>query len=244
MLIEKDSKIGEIVSENFRTAQVFEKYGLDFCCGGKKTLEEACVSKKVNPEELIQVLSSIGDENSRAAADFNSWSLDFLIDYIINNHHSYVIKSLPSIAEHAGKVKIKHGENHNEVVRIAELFSGLKTELEAHLQKEERMLFPYIKQLVQMEQRGEGAPYAPFGTIQNPVRMMESEHDGAGNIMAEINSLSSSYVPPDDACTTYRVLYSELKEFEDDLHVHIHLENNILFPKAIELEKKLTFQNH
>ena len=239
MLIEKDSKIGEIVAENFRAAQVFEKYGLDFCCGGKKTLGEACTGKGVNPDELIKTLSQIGGV-SRAMADFNSWTLDFLIDYIINNHHSYVMRSLPVITEHAEKVSSKHGENHEEVTVIAELFSNIKTELEAHLQKEERMLFPYIKSLVELERKEEEAPYAPFGTIENPIKMMEIEHDGAGNIMAEINSLSSSYTPPNDACSTYRVLYQELKEFEDDLHVHIHLENNILFPKAIELEKKLS----
>ena len=108
------------------------------------------------------------------------------------------------------------------------------------MQKEERMLFPYIKRIVELERSGDEAPYAPFGTIENPIKMMEIEHDGAGNIMAEINSLSSSYTPPNDACSTYRVLYQELNEFEDDLHVHIHLENNILFPKAIELEKKLS----
>jgi regulator of cell morphogenesis and NO signaling len=242
MLIQKESKIGEIIAENFRTAQVFEKYGLDFCCGGKKTLGEACTEKGINPDELLQSLLQIGGNGSRATADFNSWELDFLIDYIVNNHHQYVNRSLPVIKEHADKVVSKHGENHEEVTVISELFSNIKSELEAHLQKEERMLFPYIKHLAELERRGEEAPYAPFGTVENPVKVMEMEHDAAGKIMEKINTLSSSYTPPDDACTTYRVLYHELKEFEDDLHIHIHLENNILFPKAIELEKKLSLQ--
>lgn len=242
MSIEKNSKIGEIVAENFHAAQVFEKYGLDFCCGGKKTLGEACLDKGINPDEVIQKLSQVNGEGSRPTADFNSWTPDFLIDYIINNHHKYVNRSLPVIMEHADKVALKHGENHEEVTVIAELFSNIKAELEAHMQKEERMLFPYIKRLAELERSGEEAPHAPFGTVENPIRMMEMEHDAAGKIMEKINTLSSSYTPPEDACTTYRVLYRELKEFEDDLHVHIHLENNILFPKAIELEKKLSLQ--
>ncbi len=244
MLIQKESKIGEIVTSNFHAAQVFEKYGLDFCCGGKKTIEEACQNKGISPDELINTLSKIDEKGNRDMADFNSWKPDFLIDYIVNNHHGYVNRSLPVIKEHADKVASKHNENHPEVETIARLFSEIKNELETHMQKEERMLFPYIKHLIEIESFRREASYPPFGTIQNPIRMMEAEHDAAGNIMAEIKKLSSSYTPPDDACTTYRVLYGELKEFEDDLHVHIHLENNILFPKAIELEKKLSLNNH
>lgn len=242
MQIQKESKIGEIVAENFRAAQVFEKYGLDFCCGGKKSIGEVCFNKGINPDELIQTLSQINGNTGTATADFNSWPLDFLIDYIVNKHHLYVKKSLPVISAHADKVAFKHGGNHEETVKIAELFSNVKDELEVHLQKEERMLFPYIKNLLETERSGEEASYPPFGSIENPIKVMEIEHDAAGKIMAEISAQSSSFAPPEDACTTYRVLYQELKEFEDDLHVHIHLENNILFPKAIELEKKLS--NH
>jgi len=242
MLIQKESKIGEIVAENFRAAQVFEKYGLDFCCGGKKSIDEACQNKGINKDELIKTLTDINENGNRTMADFNLWKPDFLIDYIVNNHHIYVNRSLPVISTHADKVASKHGENHPEVETIARLFADIKNELEAHMQKEERMLFPYIKHLQELESSSGEASYPPFGTIENPIRMMEMEHDAAGRIMEEINSLSSSYTVPEDACTTYRVLYQELKEFEDDLHVHIHLENNILFPKAIQLEKKLTLQ--
>jgi regulator of cell morphogenesis and NO signaling len=242
MLVQKESKIGDIVAENFRAAQVFEKYGLDFCCGGKKTIDQVCQTKGINPNEVVSLLAELPENGSTAPAHFNSWELDFLIDYIVNNHHRYVKQALPVISEHSQKVASKHGENHNEIITISEHFSRIREELEVHMQKEERMLFPYIKQLLEIDRSGEEAPYAPFGTVENPIKVMEAEHEAAGKMMAEINGLSSSFTPPVDACTTYRVLYQELKEFGDDLHMHIHLENNILFPKAIELEKRLSFQ--
>jgi regulator of cell morphogenesis and NO signaling len=178
--------------------------------------------------------------NENSSLNPGSWKPDFLIDYIINKHHRYVEKMLPIIFMHSQKVAEKHGANHPETDSIAELFAGIKDELEVHMQKEERMLFPYIKRILELGESGEEVPFPPFGTIENPVRVMELEHETAGKLMAEINSLSSGFTPPGDACTTYKVLYQELKEFESDLHVHIHLENNILFPKAIELEKSLT----
>jgi regulator of cell morphogenesis and NO signaling len=242
MHIQKESKIGDIVAENFRAAQVFEKFGLDFCCGGKKSISEACQTEGINADKVINLLSELPENGNTTPTHFNSWELDFLIDYIFNNHHSYVKRSLPVIFEHSQKVALKHGGNHNEVITISELFSRIMEELEVHMQKEERMLFPYIKRLLEIERSGEEAPHAPFGTVENPIKVMEAEHEAAGKIMTEINVLSSAYTLPEDACTTYRVLFQELKEFEDDLHIHIHLENNILFPKAIELEKKLSFQ--
>jgi regulator of cell morphogenesis and NO signaling len=242
MLIQKESKIGEIVAENFRTAQVFEKYGIDFCCGGKKSVSEACGEKGINPDELTERLTKLAGNQNNIHNDYNAWELDFLIDYIINNHHSYVKRSLPVIAGHTEKVALKHGANHPEVIKISELFSNIKAELEAHMQKEELMLFPYIKNLVEAKRKSIEIPLPPFGTIENPIKVMETEHDSAGNAIGEINSLSSSYTLPEDACATFGVLYQELKDFEDDLHTHIHLENNILFPKAIALEKKLTLK--
>lgn len=242
MLIQKESKIGNIVAENFRTAQIFEDYGIDFCCGGKKSVSEACGEKGINPDELTGKLTELTRNQNNTHNDYNSWELDFLIDYIINNHHGYVKKSLPVISGHAEKVVLKHGTNHPEVIKISELFSGIKAELEAHMQKEELMLFPYIKNLVEAERKSFKIPLPPFGSIENPIQVMEAEHDSAGNAIGEINSLSSSYTLPEDACATFGVLYQELKDFEDDLHTHIHLENNILFPKAIELEKMLTLE--
>jgi regulator of cell morphogenesis and NO signaling len=242
MLIEKESKIGEIVAQDFRTAGVFEKYGVDFCCGGKKSINEACSDSGIDSDELINNLMQVN--GSRETNNFNSWEPDFLIDYIINNHHKYVLGALPVITAHTEKVSSKHGEKHPEVIKISGLFAGLKAELESHMQKEERMLFPYIKHLSEIVRLGQDASYPPFGSVENPIKVMETEHETAGKIIAEIYKLSSAYLIPEDACTSYTVLYKELKEFEDDLHVHIHLENNILFPKAVELEKKLFHQNY
>lgn len=241
-MLHKDSKIGNVVAENFRSAKIFEEYGIDFCCGGKKSIGEACREKGINADDLITKLTEASGNQNDTNTDYNSWKLDFLIKYIINIHHSYVRKSLPVIAGHAEKAALKHGANHAEVIKISELFSGIKTELEVHMQKEELMLFPYIKNLLETERNVDGISFPPFGSIENPIKVMESEHDSAGRSMDEINSLSNSYSIPEDACTTYSVLYQELKDFENDLHKHIHLENNILFPKAIELEKKLSFQ--
>lgn len=238
MQVQKETKIGDAVALNFRSAQVFEKFGIDFCCGGKKSIGEACIAKGIDADEVVSSLQNISGNG--ITADFNSWKLDFLIDYIVNNHHRYVEKMLPLIFLHSQKVAEKHGVNHPEIAAIAELFVNIKDELEVHLQKEERMLFPYIKRILEMEENDEEVPFPPFGTVENPVRVMELEHEAAGKLMAEINSLSSGFTPPEDACATYKVLYQELKEFENDLHMHIHLENNILFPKAIELEKSLT----
>lgn len=240
MQIQKETKIGEAVALNFRSAQVFEKFGIDFCCGGKKSIGEASMAKGLDPEDVILALQNIPVNGNGNTANFGLWKPDFLIDYIVNNHHRYVEKMLPVIFTHSQKVAEKHGANHPEVITIAEHFINVKDELEVHMQKEERMLFPYIKRLLELEENGEEFLFPPFGTIENPIHVMELEHEAAGKLMVEINSLSSGYTPPEDACTTYRVMYQELKEFEKDLHVHIHLENNILFPKAIELEKNLT----
>lgn len=239
-MIQKETKIGEAVALNFRYAQVFEKYGIDFCCGGKKSISDACIANGIDPEAVISSLSNIQENGNGNLSNYNLWKPDFLIDYIVNNHHRYVEKMMPVIYMHSQKAAEKHGLSHPETAAIAGLFISIKEELEVHMQKEERMLFPYIKQILKLEESGEEFPYPPFGTIENPVRVMELEHEAAGKLMAEINSLSSGYTPPADACTTFKVLYQELKEFEDDLHKHIHLENNILFPKAIELEKSLT----
>ncbi len=162
-----------------------------------------------------------------------------MIDYIVNNHHFYVVNATSTIEKHLQKVAAAHGEKHPEVISIQEIFNSLKEELLNHMQKEEKMLFPYIKKLNIAVKNSLEVPIAPFGTVDNPLRVLESEHESAGKMMAEINKLSDGYVPPENACGTYIVLYSELKEFENDLHKHVHLENNILFPKALELEGKL-----
>lgn len=238
MRIQKENKIGEVVAVNFHTAKVFESYGLDFCCGGKRSIEEACFAKGVDTVKLLAELERT-TENNVTSTRFDTWEADFLADYIINNHHAYVVNAVSTIDHHLQKVVNAHGEKHPEVCGIETIFNELKDELLNHMAKEEKMLFPYIKKMNIALKNTLELPVPPFGTIDNPIKVMESEHENAGLLALKINELSSGYMPPKDACATFRVLYNELKEFEDDLHVHIHLENNILFPKAKILEAKL-----
>ena len=229
--------LAEIVTENIRSAIVFEEYGLDFCCNGKRPLSEACAEKNVNVNEVVNSLTGLTSNNS--SENINDWELDFLVDYIINNHHQYVRRMIPVVSLHADKVASVHGQNHPETIQIADLFLAVREELEGHMMKEERMLFPYIKQLYEAKKSNKQVTPPPFGTIQNPIRMMEAEHTSAGSAMQKIRELSNNFSVPEDACNTFKALYSELKEFEEDLHKHIHLENNILFPKSIELELEM-----
>jgi len=236
---EKSSTIGELVAADYRKAEVFRKFGLDFCCGGAKTLKDACSKRGVNVEEVEAALEQIENMPITSGQDFNSWSLDFLADYILATHHKYVVNSLPMLYELTRKVARVHGDRHPELLEIASHFNNVAEELSSHMQKEEHILFPYIKELYNAKVAGSKISPPPFGTIQNPINMMEAEHVAVGDEFETIKTLSNNYTLPVDACTSYRVLFSKLEEFEKDLHQHIHLENNILFPKAIELEKEL-----
>ncbi len=236
----EERTVGQLVAEDYRTAQVFRNYGLDFCCGGNKTIEEACAKKDVNPQLVRQALQDLGKSNTAENQNYNEWSLDFLVDYIVNNHHKFTRNKLPEIGIYSKKVAKVHGGRHEELKEIYYEFTMLHTEIFTHLDKEERILFPYIKNLVEAEEKGIKPNKPDFGEAANPIAMMEEEHDEAGSSMAKIRELSNDFTPPEDACTTYRVLFKNLEGFEKDLHKHIHLENNILFPKALKLEKKLS----
>ncbi len=231
--------IAEIVAEDYRKAEVFKKFGLDFCCGGKKSVEKACSDKKIDAHALITALEEVDIQENDHNMDYNAMKLDELVDHIVTTHHDYVKESLPLIAEFSAKVARVHGNANPEVVEIFNEFTALEQELGQHMHKEEIVLFPFIKQLASSKNNNEPAPPPPFGTINNPITMMEQEHDIAGNTMTSINKLSNNYTPPEHACNTYRVLYAKLEEFENNLHQHVHLENNILFPKAIKLEEEL-----
>lgn len=238
MLIQKENTIGEVVVGNFHTAKIFENYGLDFCCGGKKSIEDACRDKGLDSAIVLEDLEKVNQSNATLTR-FNSWDVDFLAEYIVNNHHTYVVSAITTIEHHLHKVLSAHGEKHPELAGIESIFTELKNELLDHLVKEEKMLFPYIKKMNFALKNTLELPIPPFGTVENPIKVMELEHDNAGKLTKSINSLSNGYQPPKDACATFSVLYNELKEFEEDLHVHIHLENNILYPKAKELEERL-----
>jgi regulator of cell morphogenesis and NO signaling len=231
--------VGSFVANDYRTATVFQKYGIDFCCKGGRSIEEVCENKKINPDELLSELSDVSNMESNQVVDFKSWPLDLLADYIEKQHHSYVEKSIPPLNQFLDKLCKVHGSNHPELFEIRDEFLASSQELTAHMKKEELVLFPYIRKMVHSKSNNEQFSSPAFGTVQNPINMMMQEHEVEGERFRKIAELTDNYNPPADACTTYRVAFSLLKEFESDLHLHIHLENNILFPKSMEMENEM-----
>lgn len=232
--------LSQLVSKNYKTAAVFEKYKLDFCCRGNRSLSKACIESDVNQDKVIEDLSNLTSEVQTDSFAPDKWGLDFLIDYITNTHHQYIRNMIPVVSAHAEKVASVHGKNHSETKEIAKIFDVVYKDLKQHMMKEEEILFPYIKRLVRVKTNTGKfeAPY--FGSVKNPIRMMEAEHQNAGDDLYAIREITNNYNPPEDACNTYRILYQELRDFEEDLHKHVHLENNILFPKSVQLEQELS----
>ncbi|MBJ2125704.1 iron-sulfur cluster repair di-iron protein [Flavobacterium sp. IB48] len=233
----KNKTIGSFVAEDFRTAAVFSKYRIDFCCKGNRTVTEVCEKQNIDADALLEnVLQVVQSENS-GSIDFNSWPLDLLADYIEKTHHRYVEEKINVLLPFLDKLCKVHGANHPELFKINELFIGCAGELSQHMKKEELILFPFVKRMVKTKESDGILSQPSFVTVSNPIAMMMHEHDNEGERFREIAELTNNYTPPADACTTYRVTFAMLKEFEADLHKHIHLENNILFPKAVTLEK-------
>lgn len=237
MIVKEENTVAEVVVSNIKTAHIFKKHGIDFCCGGGVTLEKACLKNDVDYNLLKAEIEALDSEGGRSY-NYNSWDLDFLIDHIINVHHTYVEENIPLLLQYANKVAKVHGHHYTELIQINKLVTDVANELLDHMQKEELILFPYVKQQVEAQKKGVEIAAPHFGTVNNPINVMEQEHEIAGDIFKEIARLTNNYTPPEGACNTFRALYSKLEEFEQDLHQHVHLENNILFPKAIELEKK------
>lgn len=223
------STLGEIVAADFRTAEIFKKAGIDFCCGGKKSLEQACTEKLIDLPLLINELKALEAQPMSQTYNFNEWDLAFLSDYIVNTHHKYVLKTLPELVFYTQKIASVHGNRHPELIKVANLFEQINAELLQHLKQEEEMLFPAIKEVLKNNTAEAKA------TIASEISRMNGEHEFAGGAMDKINELTAGYQIPEDACNTYRVALQLLHQFEDDLHVHVHLENNILFPKALKL---------
>jgi len=230
--------VGEIVAKDFRTASVFSKYGIDFCCGGEKTLEEACKKQSVNSLKLQSELEE-AVRNGTEEVDFNSLPLDSLANYIEETYHTHIKKKAPLLLQYLAKIKEVHGEHHPELAKIFDAFSQSVMDLSMHLQKEERILFPIIRELAEAERGGFPVEQSHCGTVQNPIFVMKEEHEIEGERYRKMAELSNGYTVPPDGCNTYHIAYEMLEEFEVKLHEHIHLENNILFPKAVELEKAL-----
>ncbi len=237
--IDNSTTIGSIVAEDIRKADVFKEFNIDFCCGGKKSIDEACKENNIDSSAVIEALQKMDNYEVKPEEDYNSWELDALVGHILNVHHSYVSQALPILDEYAAKVAEVHGDSHPEVLEIYNYYRAVAQELRMHMHKEEEILFPYINQIAIAKRTGQHLASSPFGTVRGPINMMESEHVSAGNALDAIKKLSNNYTPPEDACNTFRALYSKLNEFESDLHRHIHLESNILFPKAIKIEEEL-----
>ena len=224
-----DITIGEIVASDFRAAAIFKNAGIDFCCGGKKSLNEICSEISINPGNIIEQLRSLEITPVLSSQNFNEWELGFLTDYIINTHHKFVLKTLPELVFYTQKIANVHGEHHPELIEVAELFEKINAELLQHLHNEEEVLFPAIKEALKNNS------LAARATIKSEILRMSDEHEYAGGAMDKINVLTSKYLVPADGCNTYKVAFKLLEEFEDDLHIHVHLENNILYSKALTL---------
>lgn len=234
-----EKTVKDYVVQDFRTAAVFERHGLDFCCGGGQPLGAACAKKGLDVAQVMAELDAVLASAGGRGDDPNAWELDALTAHIVRTHHTFVRDALPPLRQHADKVARVHGERHPEMVRVAEIVAAVEAEMTMHMHKEEAILFPYIDELTRARREHIHLDGSPFGTIENPIAMMIDEHESAGGAMAEASTLTAGYTPPEDACMTYRVLLQELAAFEKDLHHHVHLENNILFPKAATLEGQL-----
>lgn len=236
MSFTSETKVKDIALSNPQARQVLEAAGLDYCCGGGKSLHDACLSTNVSAEEIVKRLHENGRNISPEATNWTSAPLSDLTRHIREKHHQYVRAAIPRIQGLLNKVKAKHGSTHTEIADIETLFARVGPEMIVHMQKEEQILFPYIENMEQAA-GGNGALEPPFfQTVRNPIQAMMSEHDSAGDLVKQIRKASIDYTPPADACTSYRALYQDLREFEADLHQHVHLENNILFPRAVEME--------
>lgn len=229
--------IGEFVAQDFRTAALFSKYKIDFCCKGNKTLDEVCDAKGLDIIQIGNEIETILDSNSYTEFNFKTLSPNLLIDYILETHHNYIETNIPIISTYLTKLCKVHGERHPELLEINNVFKIASNELMSHLQKEEEVLFPFIKQLSLTLNNNTTIQHSNIGSVENPIAVLNNEHELAGELFAKIAELTNDYIPPIDACETYKVTFAMLKEFEEDLHKHIHIENNILFHKAVELEK-------
>jgi len=232
-------KIKDLVTDNFHTAELFEKLGIDYCCNGNRTLQTALDEKQISHSAFLLELDKLEDSSLNEFQSYSNWDLDFLTQYIIENHHKYVKNAIPNISNHLQKILDVHGERHSFIWDVQKIFFEVAEELNHHMMKEEKILFPIIKHLANSQKLGVEYKTSDLITIKDPIRQMEAEHVSAGNALENIKKLTNSYTLPKDSCATFQMTYKELEEFEKDLHKHVHLENNILFPKTIQLEERL-----
>jgi len=239
MSLDSGRTVRELAIEIPNATRTFEKLGIDYCCGGSKSLHDACVQAHIPVEQVLHELQQAGGLTPTAdttAQGLANGPLSLLVEHIIAKHHGYVKQEIPRLQQLLNKVVSVHGTLHPELEQIRIVFRGMAAELTSHMMKEERILFPFIVAMETAVNNGQPKPRPAFGTVHNPIRMMVMEHDSAGASIKEISALSSNYEPPAGACFSYRTLFAALKEFETDLHKHVHLENNILFPRAMAME--------
>jgi regulator of cell morphogenesis and NO signaling len=222
----KERLIGEVVAKDYRTAQIFRDFKMDFCCRGDKSIENACLEQGIETHEIIEALENLKQDGTRED-NYSDWSLQFLTNYIINIHHRFARNELPNIETYAKKVAAVHGGDHPELIEIHKEFEMLSDQIISHMNKEEALLFPFIEILL----AGDVEKSDPSDMPSNPIAMMKKEHAEIGISLTKIRELSSDFTLPEDACATYHVLFESLEGFEEDMRKHIHLENNVLFQK-------------
>ena len=234
-----DLTVGSIVAQDWNAAAVFEKYNIDFCCNGGTKLSQACAAANIDQFLILVEIAALPKQTDDSEPEYNLWELDRLAEYIENKHHRYATNVMPLLLAYLNKICLMHGQRHPELLKIRDLFREMAHELVVHMKKEEFMIFPFIKKMTESHRQKINIPLPTYGSVKNPISIMMNDHEAEGAKLREIVSLSNNYTPPQDACNTYRLSYSMLQKFEQDIHKHIHLENNILFPKTLELEKKL-----
>ncbi len=231
--------LGDLVHADGRAARVLERFGLDFCCGGRRTLETAARARHVAVDDVVRALEALGEPTADDREPAEWKDLDVLVRHIVERHHAYVRESSPTVIAWLDRLVDRHGPRHPELAEARDVFGAIAAEMATHMVKEENILFPAITEMAAARRAGTRLAGSPFGTIANPIRVMEDDHDLAGDLLGRLRALTSDFTPPADACTTYRACYAELARFEADLHRHVHLENHLLFPRAIELEQTL-----
>ena len=229
--------VREIALDYPASARVFESLGIDYCCGGKQSLREACLRANVPEESVLKLLANLEKARQEESGEWTEAPFVELTAHIVNRHHDFVRRENPRLVALLEKVATRHGKAHPELAAIKDLFAAMAQELSIHMLKEEQVLFPYLNSMDTAIREGKPAPPAFFGSVRNPIAHMLADHEDAGALLAQMSSLSGRYRAPPDACPSYKALYHGLEEFEHDLHRHVHLENNILFPRALEMEK-------
>ncbi len=229
------TQIGDIVADNYHAAGIFKEFGIDFCCGGGVTLKKACEKRDLNPDDVMTKLNLLHSNNTDSDQNYQAWEPGFLIDHIERTHHNFVRTKTSEITAYAAKVAKVHGGRHPENIKIYDRFLRLSLELLAHLEAEEKRVFPLIREILDTKMQGKSVSRELTDSLREELELMVDDHDEAGDVMKELRELSNNFTPPEDACATYRILYQNLAGFEEDLYKHVHLENNILFKKAEQL---------